>query len=151
MNQGPRLKLVPCSLKAARAYVDQHHRHHDPPAGHKFSLQVKDESGAIRGVCIVGRPVARGNDDGLTLEVTRVATDGCPNACSKLYAAAGRAAKALGYTRLITYTLESEPGTSLIAAGWVLDGHVKGRSWDTPSRRRNDHHPLVSKTRWAAQ
>lgn len=146
-----RLYLSPCSLKSAQAFVKQWHRHHDPPVGHKFSLSVVDDTGATRGVCIVGRPVARKADNGTTLEVVRLATDGCPNACSKLYGAAWRATKALGYTKLITYTLASEPGTSLRAAGWVLDGHVRGRSWDTPSRRRYDHHPTVAKTRWAAQ
>ena len=87
-------------------------------------------------------------DDGATIEVTRVATDGCPNACSALYGAAWRAAKALGYERLGTYTLASEPGTSLRAAGWQQVRMVRGRSWSAPSRLRNDQHPLEDKILW---
>lgn len=98
----------------------------------------------------MGRPVARHNDDGWTCEVTRVATDGCKNACSALYGAAWRAAKALGYRRLITYTLASEPGTSLRAAGWRVIGQVKGRSWWTPTRPRFDKHPTLDKIAWEA-
>lgn len=118
--------------------------------GHKFSLAVADDANEVRGVVIVGRPVARGNDDGLSLEVTRLATDSCPNACSALYSAAWRATKALGYRRLGTYILASEPGTSLIAAGWRLVGEVKGRSWSCESRPRVDRHPLQNKMRWEA-
>ena len=114
----PRLQVVPCDFSEAVAFVRQHHRHHRPPVGHKFSLAVADESGTVRGVCMVGRPVARGNDDGWTVEVTRLASDGCPNACSCLYGAAWRAAKSMGYRRCITYILDSEPGVTLKAAGW---------------------------------
>lgn len=147
IEQG-RLMVVPVSLREAAAYVLAHHRHHLPPRGHKFSLAVADEMGEVRGVAIVGRPVARHLNDGWTLEVTRVATDGCPNACSALYAACRRAAFALGYRRVVTYTLESEPGTSLRAAGWKVVGEVTGRSWSCPSRPRVDTHPLQDKLRW---
>jgi hypothetical protein len=149
----PRLTVVPLPLDEANAFVKQHHRHHKPTPGHKFSLGVADEDGTIRGVAIVGRPVSRMLDNGLTLEVNRVATDGCPNACSALYGAARRACFALGYRRLITYTLSSEPGTSLVAAGWRLlgeRGSKAGRSWDTPSRPRVDKHPLQMKLLWEA-
>lgn len=145
-----RLVVIPLPLDEANAYVGQHHRHHQPTVGHKFSIGVADEAGEVRGVAIVGRPVARGNDDGFTLEVNRVATDGCPNACSALYAAAWRAAKAMGYRRLITYTLDSETGTSLTAAGWKVVGKVTGRSWWTPSRPRVDKHPTQGKLLWEA-
>jgi hypothetical protein len=104
----------------------------------------------MRAVCIVGRPVARHNDDGATLEVTRVASDGCPNACSCLYGASWRAAKALGYGRLITYILESEAGTTLKASGWRLVGKRGGGSWSVPSRPRVDKHPLQKKFLWEA-
>jgi len=145
-----RLTVVPLPLDEANAFVAQHHRHHKPTPGHKFSLGVADEDGVIRGVAIVGRPVARMLDNGLTLEVNRVATDGCPNACSALYGAAWRAAKALGYRRLITYTLNTEPGTSLRGAGWKLLGERGGGSWSVPSRPRVDKHPLQGKLLWEA-
>lgn len=145
-----RLHVVPSSLADANAFVEKHHRHHRPVVGHKFSIAVEDELDQVRGVAIVGRPVARGRDDGLTLEVTRLATDGCPNACSALYSAAWRAARAMGYLRLGTYILASEPGTSLRAAGFRLVHEVRGRSWDTPARRRADHHPTTDKQLWEA-
>lgn len=146
----PRLTIVPTTRAEAQAFVEQHHRHHKPSVGDVFCLAVADEEGTVRGVAQVGRPVARGNQDGWTLEVTRVATDGCENACSALYGAAWRAARALGWRKLITYTLASEPGTSLRAAGWSVVGEVKGRSWTTPSRPRVDRHPLQGKLRWEA-
>jgi hypothetical protein len=145
-----RLSVVPITLAEASEFVRRHHRHHPPSAGHKFSLAVADDAGTVRGVAVVGRPVARGNEDGWTLEVTRVATDGATNACSMLYGAAWRAARALGWRRLITYTLASEPGTSLRAAGWRVVGEVRGRSWHTPSRPRIDRHPTLDKQRWEA-
>lgn len=144
----PRLTIVPVDLADANRFVAATHRHHGPVVGHKFSLGVMDEFPSLRGVAIVGRPVARGRQDGWTLEVVRLATDGCENACSALYAAAWRATRALGYRRLGTYTLVTEPGTSLVAAGWKVVGEVKGRSWDTPSRPRVDHHPTLDKLLW---
>jgi hypothetical protein len=102
-------------------------------------------------VVIVGRPVARMRDDGLTAEVTRLCTDGTRNACSFLYGAAAKAAFALGYKRIGTYILASEPGTTLRAAGWRLIGEVKGRSWTTPSRPRVDKHPTQDKLLFEAE
>jgi hypothetical protein len=136
---------VPCEFSEAVSFVRQHHRHHRPPVGHKFSLAVADESGTVRGVCMVGRPVARGNDDGWTLEVTRLASDGCPNACSCLYSAAWRSAKSLGYRRCITYILDCEPGVTLKAAGWKCLGQRGGGSWNCQSRPRVDKHPTQKK------
>lgn len=150
MNQS-RLHVVPIAFDEACAFITEHHRHHVPPVGHKFSLAVADESGVVRGVACIGRPVARRLDDGWTLEVTRVATDGCPNACSALYSAAWRAARALGYRRLGTYTLATESGVSLRAAGWREVGRVSGGSWSRPSRPRVDKHPTQDKIRWEAQ
>src|SRR5262249_26402395 len=118
--------------------------------GHKFSLAVCDDDRVIHGVAIVGRPIARALDDGLTLEVTRVATDGTKNACSALYGACRRAAFALGFKRIGTYILVSEPGTSLKAAGWKCLGEAGGGSWSVPSRPRVDKHPLQAKLRWEA-
>lgn len=143
-----KLYIVPCTLSESQAFVAQHHRHHLPSIGHKFSLGVSDSAGQVRGVAMIGRPVARRLDDGLTLEVNRLATDGCPNACSALYAAAWRACVALGYRRLITYILDTEPGVSLSAAGWRCVGEVKGASWSCPSRPRVDKHPTQGKLRF---
>src|ERR671924_18544 len=102
-EQQSRLFIIPCNLATANAFVRCFHRHNRPVVGSKVNLGVVDEQGLLRGVAIVGRPVARMLDDGWTLEVTRLATDGCPNACSALYGAAVRTAKALGYSRLLTY------------------------------------------------
>lgn len=113
-----RLTIIPITLASAKAFIDEHHRHHKPPAGAKFALGVTDEDGALRGVITVGRPVARAYDDGLTAEVNRSATDGCPNANSALYGAAWRVCQAMGYRRLITYTQDGESGASLRGAGW---------------------------------
>lgn len=135
------LQAVPVRFADAAAFVRQHHRHHTPPVGHVFSIGAEAD-GALVGVAIVGRPVARRRDDGRTLEVTRLCTDGHRNACSFLYGAAARAAFALGYLRIGTYVLKREPGTSLAAAGWRLVAETPGRSWSVPSRPRDDKHPL---------
>lgn len=147
----PRLTVVPCTLGEANAFVEQHHRHHGTVVGHKFSLAVADETGVVRAVAIIGRPVARMLDNGWVLEVTRLASDGCPNACSALYAASWRATRALGYRKLITYILNTEPGTSLRAAGWKCIGQACGGSWARTSRPRVDRHPLQGKLRWEMQ
>ena len=141
------LKIVPITQSEAKAFVGQHHRHHNPSVGAVFCVAVADDE-RICGVAMAGRPVARANDDGWTLEVTRVATDGTKNACSMLYRSVWRAAKAIGYTRVITYTLKSESGVSLTAAGAKVIGETKGRSWHTPSRPRVDTHPLQDKLCW---
>lgn len=134
-----RLEIVPISFAEAVEFIKVHHRHHKPPVGHKFSIAVAKD-GVIVGVATVGRPVARRLDNGWILEVNRVATDGTKNACSMLYAAAWRAAKAMGYKKLITYILNTEPGTSLQAAGWTCIGEVAGRgTWNVKSRPRVDN------------
>jgi hypothetical protein len=142
-----RLELQPVSFDEACAFVDAHHRHHRAPQGHKFSIGLNDGVKVV-GVVIVGRPVSRKKDDGWTAEVTRLCTDGTPNAPSMLYAAAWRAARAMGYRRLITYTLTSEPGTSLVAAGWRVIGETPGRSWNVPTRPRVDKHVLQARLCW---
>ena len=149
MSRYRRLEIVPVSLAEANEFVTRHHRHHGKVVGHKFSIGAAAD-GHIVGVAVVGRPVARGLDDGWTLEVTRCCTDGTPNAASALYGAAWRATKALGYRKLVTYTLATEPGTSLRAAGWQIVGEVTGRSWSCPSRPRIDKHPTLPKIRWGA-
>ncbi|QBJ94506.1 hypothetical protein D0Z67_29500 (plasmid) [Streptomyces seoulensis] len=131
------LHLVPVRFQDAAAFVAMWHRHNAPPIGCKFCIGVADEDGVLRGVAIVGRPVARHFDNGQTLEVTRTATDGTANANSMLYGAAWRAARALGYTRLITYTQAAETGASLRAAGWHVIAHRPARpGWNVPSRPR---------------
>lgn len=141
------LSLQPTTYEDACEFVSRYHRHHIPPQGHKFSIAVADEE-KIVGVIMIGRPVARHLDNGRTLEVTRCCTDGTKNAASKLYAAAWNATKAMGYRRLITYTLASEPGTSLRAAGWKELYKTVGGSWNVPSRPRIDKHPIGQKTIW---
>jgi hypothetical protein len=131
------LRVVPVTFKDASGFVAMHHRHHAPPLGCKFCVGAADDAGVLRGVAIAGRPVAREFDDGQTLEVTRVATDGTANACSLLYAACWRASKALGYRRLVTYTQAGESGASLRGAGWRIVAQRPARpGWDMPSRPR---------------
>lgn len=143
------LAIVPVSITDAKVYVTRHHRHHPAPLSGLFAVGVANE-GRMCGVAVVGRPVARHMQDGWTVEVTRCCTDGTRNAPSALYGACWRAAKALGWRKLITYTLDSESGASLRGAGWKVVGEVKGRRWDTPSRPRVDKHPLQNKLRWEA-
>lgn len=151
MDPRARLTIRPIGLRAANAVVAALHRHHKPVRGCKFAISVVDEAGDVVGVLIAGRPVSRRRDDGLTLEATRCATNGTPNACSALYAAAWRAARAMGYLRLITYTLATEPGTSLRAAGWRLIGEAKGGTWNRANRPRDDNAPTCEKLLWTAE
>lgn len=141
------LELTPITLAEANAFVTAYHRHHKPTVGHIASLAVS-EGDTVRGVAIVGRPVARMLDDGFTAEVLRCCTDGTRNACSMLYGAAWRAVRALGYRKLVTYTLPEEGGASLRGAGWRCIGKAGGGSWSCPSRPRVDTHPLQEKLRW---
>jgi len=143
-----RLQIVPCTLAEANEFVLKFHRHHGPVVGYRFAIAVADETETIRGVAIVGRPVARFMDDGWTLEVNRLATDGCQNACSALYSGSWRAARALGYKKLITYILKEEGGASLRGAGWTCIGLRGGGSWTCKSRPRIDKHPLGQKLLW---
>lgn len=141
------LEVVPMTLREARVYVTEHHRHHKAPQGGLYAIGASDGEQVV-GVVIVGRPVARLADNGWTVEVTRLASDGSKNVCSMLYRAAWRAARAMGYRKLITYTLQTEPGTSLRAAGFQIVGEVTKRSWDTPSRPRVDQDERQPRFRW---
>jgi hypothetical protein len=143
-EENMKMSHVRIGLDEANAFVAEHHRHHRPVIGHLFSLGAVAD-GKIVGVAIVGRPVARMRDDGITAEITRLCTDGTRNACSFLYGAAARAAFALGFKRIGTYILASEPGTSLMASGWRLIGQTDGGSWSRESRPRVDKHPLQGK------
>ena len=145
---GARLELVPTTVGDACAFVEQHHRHHPAPQGGLWAVAVA-RNGVVVGVAIVAQPVARGLADEWTAEVRRVAVlDGQPDACSMLYGACWRAARALGYRRLVTYTLAEESGASLRAAGWHVVASVKGRSWSRRARPRVDRHPTQDKLRW---
>ncbi len=145
---GPvRLELQPIARDEAIAWIAEHHRHHLPPLGYRFAIACNDGARVV-GVVTVGRPVSRHLDDGWTAELTRCCTDGTPHVASKLYAAAWRAARAMGYRRLISYTLVEEAGTSLRAAGWRALYQTKAEGWNRPSRPRVDAHPTGTKTLW---
>lgn len=151
------LSIRPMTLREANVYVARHHRHNQPTNGHKWSVACYDDD-RLCGVAICGQPVARKLDDGLTVEIRRVCTDGTRNACSILYGACTRIARDMGYKRVITYTLVSEPGTSLKASGFMNCGEAGGVSWDMPGRPREVEqvtlfgterkYPEEKKTRW---
>lgn len=141
------LAIKPIGLAEANEYVRQHHRHHGPIPGMKFAVGLADATG-LRGVAIAARPVARHIDDDWTLEIRRLTTDGAVNGPSMLLGAVRRAAKAMGYSRLITYTLPQEGGASLRAAGWRLVGKRGGGKWSRESRPRDDTHHTEAKLLW---
>lgn len=148
------LAIVPMTCKAAAKYVGEHHRHNRPPNGGLFAAAV-EEDGKVVGVAICGRPIARLLDDGRTVEITRCCTDGAKNACSMLYAALCRAAAAVGYETAVTYTLKEEPGTSLLAAGFVAVAAVPVCTWNRKRRPRyetdlfgQEQRPRGEKVRW---
>lgn len=141
------LALTPVSLACANSFIAAWHRHHKPSRGHKFSIGCSD-NGNLVGVAIVGRPVSRHLDDGYTLEVNRLCTDGTKNACSMLYGAAWRAARAMGYRKIVTYTLASEDGASLRAAGWRCAGLAGGLRWTGVRKPPQDLYPAEMKLRY---
>lgn len=147
-----KLEIVPISLAEANAFVNKYHRHHKGVTGHKFSIAVADmedfEEPKIVGVAIAGRPVSRYLDDGWTLEINRCCTDGTKNACSMLYGAAWRAARAIGYKKVITYILESESGASLKASGYTCIGKCGGLKWTGVRRPEIDLYPQQMKMRY---
>jgi len=146
-----RLQHGRVTLDEANAFVTAFHRHHPPVVGHLFSIGAF-LGPQIVGVVIVGRPVSRMRDNGLTAEVTRLCTDGTRNACSFLYGSAARAAFALGFLRIGTYTLPDEGGASLRASGWHLIGERGGGEWSSPSRpRKTARHPTAIKHLWERQ
>lgn len=141
-------ELRPITRDEAHAFIREKHRHHGAPVGELWRHAVHNDAGQLVAVATVGRPVARALDDGLTVEVTRVCSDGEPNACSMLYGAARKAALAKGYRRGLTYLLASEGGASVRAAGYLMLWRVDGRSWDCASRPRTDKHPTEDKVAW---
>ena len=141
-------KFQPISLKQANEFVSNHHRHNKPVAGHKFSIGLFDDDKLI-GVAICGRPVARMADDGLTLEILRVCTDGTRNANSMLYSRVKKIAQVIGYQKVLTYTLTEESGSSLRAVGAQKSGIVKPREWSRKKRERNSQDVYKKeKIRW---
>lgn len=155
------LELVPITLREANAFIALHHRHHGKDRGCRFVVGCA-RAGKIVAVAIVGRPKARLLNDGFTAEVTRLCSidvtpivtgaDGqphhAPGACSMLYAACWRAARAIGYRKLVTYILPAEGGASLKGAGWKSIGEAGGGSWSRKERPRVDTHPTQVKLRW---
>lgn len=122
------MKLRCISFREACAFIEIHHRHHPAPQGMKFCVCVVDSEGGVRGVVVAGRPSAAGLQDGTTLEVTRSCVGPpTPNCNSMLYGAIARAAWALGWENLVTYTEDGESGSSLKAAGWVLEAELPPR------------------------
>ena len=143
------LRVFPITLKQANQLVAALRRHHKPVVGHRFSIGVMDEAGVVHGAAIVGRPTGRKNPQYDWAEVTWLVTDGTKNACSMLYAAVARICKEMGFSRVQTFILDSEDGTSLKAAGWRFERMSEGGDWNVPSRggRRTDQ-PQSQKQRW---
>lgn len=144
-----RLEAIPLELREANEFVEKLHRHHDAVYRDKFRCGAIDESGKLRAVVQCARPISRRFDDGKTIEVVRLCSDGYENACSFLYSRMARVAKELGYKKIITYILESENGASLRACGWICEKTLcGGGSWDVPSRPRKTTAPQCKKQRW---
>lgn len=150
------MKIVPCTYRTACDFVNQHHRHHKASQGCKFCIGLMNDSNELCGVAICGRPVGRYLDDGFTLEINRLCTDGTRNACSMLYGACCRVAKAMGYKRVITYILESENGASLKASNFICEGQAGGTHWTGIREPKQfslleEKLPKEMKVRWSKQ
>jgi hypothetical protein len=141
------LELQPITFKEACRYIEEHHRHHKPPHGYKFGIALNDGEKVV-GVICVGRPIARHLDDGWTAGVTRCCTDGTKNSSSMLYGAAWRAARAMGYRRMITYTRTDESGVSMKAAGWTKLYETRPQSWNRLKRARVDKTEIFQRVLW---
>lgn len=151
------MEIKPISFKQACDYIVLYHRHHKPTVGCKFCIGCFDD-GKMVGVAVCGRPVSRYLDNGETCEVNRLCTDGTRNACSMLYGASCRVAKAMGYKKMVTYILQSEPGTSLKASGFVFDGVCGGKNWNNSKRTKSRAKPSATleqpqelKQRWVKE
>lgn len=149
------LRIIPVTLEEANGFVRRLHRHNKPVVGARFCIGVAFGVELV-GVAIVGRPVAPKLDDGLTVEITRVCTNGHRNAASMLYGACRKASRAMGYDRIFTYTLPEEGGASLRAAGFKLDKDDAGgsaRMWHNRDGRTVEpvgNDLIGGKWRWAA-
>lgn len=144
------LRLEPATLAKANEFVSKFHRHHGKCTGHRFSLACY-RGDVLVGIAIVGRPVARMINQQLVCEVNRLCTDGSKNVCSFLYSACARVAREMGFSKIITYILESESGDSLRASGWICDGPAGGGNWNVPSRPRMTNSPTGLKNRWSKE
>ena len=157
MKEKEGLMLTPVSFKDACKFTGRHHRHNQPPPNHQYSIGVSLLDGELIGVVMVSRPRNRNSEDGITLEIQRLTTDGTKNACSKLYGAAVRAAFAMGYRRVITYTLMSESGSSLRGAGFIPEAEITRKPmWLKRAGRKKQVRldgrepiPLGNKIRWS--
>lgn len=142
------MELRPISIKDAMRIVDEWHRHLERPQGARVALAAWHD-GRLVGVALIGNPIARLEAKHWDIaEVTRVATDGTPNASSFLYARAKRAAQAIGFRRVRTKTLPTESGGSLRAVSAKELGTTTAQSWDRENRRREQRAPVCPKLRW---
>ena len=141
------MEIRPITFKTASEFIDQFHRHHRATIGCKFCVSCWDENRMV-GVAVAGRPVSRYYDDGFTLEINRVCTDGTRNACSMLYGACVRIAKDMGYHKVITYIFESENGASVKAANFICEGIAGGTHWNG-KRNKGQDIPAEMKQRYA--
>lgn len=140
------MRIVPITFAYAKQFIKEYHRHAPNVIGCKFCIGLQGDDGIV-GVAVCGRPVSRFLDDGLTIEINRVCTNGVVNGCSMLYGACCRIAKEMGYKRAITYTLQSETGSSVKASNFVCDGEAGGTHW-TGKRNRGQNIPNELKKRW---
>ncbi len=149
-----KMRIIPLTLAQANEAVARWHRHHKPARGHRFSIGIVDDVGILHGTAIIGRPVARNTPAYSVAEVTRLTTDGTEHACSMLYGAAARVAREMGFDRIQTFILDSEPGTSLRASGWVDEGiqrtaRLSGNGWQHTAGERRQDQPTEAKRRWS--
>lgn len=140
------MEIRPITFREACDFIEKYHRHNRPTVGHKFCISAWDGEDLV-GVAVCGRPVSRHYDDGLTCEINRLCTNGFPNACSMLYGASCRVSKAMGYKKVITYTLQSENGASLKASGFICEG-IAGKTHWTGKRNKGQAIPNELKKRW---
>ncbi len=143
-----KVEAIPLELKEANEFVNIYHRHHKSVHRDKFRVGAMVD-GKLVGVAQVGRPVSRMLDDGKTVEVVRLCTNGAKDVCSFLYSRAARIAKEMGYEKIITYILCTETGASLKACGWIEEATTSGGHWSRPSRKRNTTAPTIPKKRYA--
>ena len=150
------LSIIPLSLKEANEFVTKYHRHNKKCAGHKFSIGAvyKNE---IVGVVIVGRPVARKLDNRFTLEINRnCVLDTAPKGtCSFLYSRAIKIWQTMGGKKIITYTLETESGSSLKAVNFNKETTVqtfkKNTGWTTRTNRIWQEVQATPRIRWGKE
>lgn len=143
------LSLRPLTIAQANMLIETLHRHHKPVVGHRFSLGAYEKD-ILVGAAVVGRPVARGLSPYEIAEVTRLVTDGSKNTCSFLYSACARVCREMGFKKIQTYILETERGTSLLAAGWTKGHTTSGGSWSHGQRlgKRREDQPTCPKVCW---